>query len=117
MYLWNGEYLLAGVNARQATDSLQTIKYYADSWNRGTMYLQSVEVTAQKERTESATFYVSNSGDDSADGQTPETAWQTVERVNKEHFIPGDQIFLNAAENGKIRRCSRRETVQKRLGL
>ena len=70
----DGEYLLAGVNARQATDSLQTIKYYADSWNRGTMYLQSVEVTAQKERTESAAFYVSNSGDDSADGQTSETA-------------------------------------------
>lgn len=56
--------------------------------------MQSVEVTAQKERTESAAFYVSNSGDDSADGQTPETAWQTVERVNKEHFIPGDQILF-----------------------
>lgn len=90
----DGEYLLAGVNARQATDSLQTIKYYADSWNRGTMYLKSIEVTAQTERTESATFYVSNKGDDSADGQSPETAWKTLDRVNAEHFIPGDQILF-----------------------
>ena len=90
----DGEYLLAGVNARQAADSLQTIKYYADSWNRGTMYLKSVEVTAQTERTERTTFYVSNNGDDSADGQSPETAWKTLDRVNAEHFIPGDQILF-----------------------
>ena len=34
----DGEYILAGVNAREKTDNLQTIKYYADSWNRGTIY-------------------------------------------------------------------------------
>ena len=90
----DGEYVLAGVNAREKTDNLQTIKYYADSWNRGTIYLQSVKVTAEKERTESATFYVSNSGDDSADGQSPETAWQTLDRVNAEYFIPGDKILF-----------------------
>lgn len=90
----DGEYILAGVNARQAADSLQTIKYYADSWNRGIMYLKSIEVTAQTERTESTTFYVSNKGDDSADGQSPETAWKTLDRVNAEHFIPGDQILF-----------------------
>lgn len=90
----DGEYILAGVNARQAADSLQTIKYYADSWNRGTIYLKSVEVTAQTERTESTTFYVSNNGDDSANGQSPETAWKTLDRVNAEHFIPGDKILF-----------------------
>ena len=30
------------------------------------------------------TYYVSNSGDDNADGKTPETAWQTIDRVNKQ---------------------------------
>lgn len=90
----DGECLLAGANAREKTDNLQTIKYYADSWNRGTIYLQSVEVTAQKERTESAVFYVSNNGDDSADGQSEGTAWKTLDRVNEEHFIPGDRILF-----------------------
>ena len=92
----DGEYILAGVNAREKTDNLQTIKYYSDSWNRGTIYLQSVEVTAQKERTESAVFYVSNNGDDSADGQSEETAWKTLDRVNEEHFIPGDRILFES---------------------
>ena len=94
----DGEYILAGVNARQAADSLQTIKYYADSWNRGTIYLKSVEVTAQAERTESTTFYVSNDGDDSADGQSETTAWKTLDRVNTEHFIPGDQILFKCGD-------------------
>ena len=90
----DGEYILAGVNAREKTDNLQTIKYYADSWNRGTIYLQSVKVTAEKERTESAVFYVSNNGDDSADGQSPDTAWKALGRINAEHYIPGDQILF-----------------------
>lgn len=90
----DGEYELVGVNARQKTDNLKVLKYYADSWNTGTIYIKSVEVTAQKERTESTTFYVSNNGDDSNDGQSAESTWKTLDKVNSEHFIAGDKILF-----------------------
>lgn len=92
----NGEYLLAGAGARAKVDNLDKIKYYADSWNTGTIYLQSVKITAQAARTQSATFYVSNSGDDSADGMSEEMSWASIDRVNQEHFIPGDKILFQA---------------------
>lgn len=90
----DGEYILVGVNARAKATNLNKIKYYADSWNRGTLYMKSVKITGQTERTESTTFYVSNAGDDSADGQSEATAWATLDRVNQEHFIPGDKILF-----------------------
>ena len=90
----DGNYELVGDNAREKVDNLDQLKFYADSWNTGTIYIQSVDVTAQKERKESADFYVSDNGDDEADGQSPESAWKTIERVNQEHFIPGDQILF-----------------------
>ena len=37
---------------------------------------------------------MSNNGDDSADGQSPDTAWKTLDRINAEHYIPGDQILF-----------------------
>ncbi|MEE0409940.1 MAG: hypothetical protein UD759_04080, partial [Clostridia bacterium] len=40
------------------------------------------------------TYYVSNSGDDNADGKTPETAWQTIDRVNKQWLYPGDGVLF-----------------------
>jgi len=41
-----------------------------------------------------ATYYVSNSGNDSKAGTTPETAWQTISKVNQSKFAPGDQILF-----------------------
>lgn len=90
----DGEYLLAGAGARTKTDNLDKIKFYADSWNTGTMYIRSAEVTAQKERTESATFYISNNGNDANTGLSENQAWQSVLRANQEHFIPGDKILF-----------------------
>lgn len=85
--------------ARTVTDNLSQIKFYSDSWNRGTVYIKSVTVTAgneapNKPHTAAATYYVSNNGDDSADGKSPETAWKTIARVNQETFVPGDQILF-----------------------
>lgn len=88
----DGKYTLVGANARAKTDNLNRIKYYSDSWSTGTIYLKSVKVTAQKERTQASTFYISNSGDDTKDGQSEAAAWATIDRVNREHFIPGDVI-------------------------
>ncbi|MBP3571044.1 MAG: hypothetical protein J6M42_03715, partial [Clostridia bacterium] len=38
------------------------------------------------------TYYVSNGGDDTADGLTPETAWQTLSRVSDAELSYGDCI-------------------------
>ena len=38
------------------------------------------------------TYYVSNDGNDENDGKTPETSWKTIDRVNKEAFMPGDGV-------------------------
>ena len=37
-------------------------------------------------------YYVSNNGDDSADGRTPETAWKTVEKVNSVTLATGSYV-------------------------
>jgi parallel beta-helix repeat protein len=39
-------------------------------------------------------YYVSNSGNDSKEGTTQETAWRTISKVNNTKFAPGDQILF-----------------------
>ena len=39
-------------------------------------------------------FYLSPTGSDTADGTSPQTAWQTLSRSNKQTFRPGDQLLL-----------------------
>ncbi|OUD14191.1 right-handed parallel beta-helix repeat-containing protein [Thioflexithrix psekupsensis] len=43
--------------------------------------------------TYAGTYYLAQSGNDSNDGLSPQTAWQTVENLNKKSFQDGD-IFL-----------------------
>ena len=45
-----------------------------------------------------ATYYVSNSGNDSADGMSESTAWRTLEKINQQVFKPGDKILLKAGD-------------------
>jgi len=42
------------------------------------------------------TYYVSNEGDDKANGLSPETAWQTIERVNQnyDNYKEGDAVLF-----------------------
>jgi hypothetical protein len=51
-------------------------------------------------------YYVSNSGNDSHDGKTIHTAWQTLKNVNSQTFLPGDSILFERGgvwyENLKI---------------
>lgn len=44
------------------------------------------------------TYYISNSGNNNANGRTPETAWQTVSKVNMSSFSPGDSILFNRGD-------------------
>ena len=39
-------------------------------------------------------YYVSNSGNDSNDGKSPQTAWATIARVNSVSFNAGDGVFF-----------------------
>ena len=43
-----------------------------------------------------ATFYVSATGNDRADGRSPEHAWQTIRRVNRAQLNPGDYVLFQA---------------------
>src|SRR5205809_111882 len=59
-----------------------------------------------------ATFYVSPSGNDAANGQSEATAWKTVSKVNATTFNAGDTILfqrggewreaLNASTSGAV---------------
>jgi parallel beta-helix repeat protein len=44
-------------------------------------------------------YYVSNSGNDSNDGLTTATAWQTLSKVNSSTFIAGDSILLKRGDS------------------
>lgn len=43
-------------------------------------------------------YYVSNSGDDSNDGKSPDTAWKTLARLAKQKFSFGDAIFFKRGD-------------------
>ena len=85
--------------AREKTDNLQKIRFYQDWGSGGVIYLASVSVTASDTNpfaphTTPAKYYVSNSGNDSNDGKSPENAWATIDRVNRETFTAGDEILF-----------------------
>lgn len=52
-------------------------------------------------------YYVSNKGDDENDGLSPETAWATLDRVNKAPLEYGDAVFF---ERGGVWRDTTVET-------
>jgi hypothetical protein len=51
------------------------------------------------EGTPGAYFVDSTAGDDSATGDSPATAWQTLDRVNAEVFEPGDAICFRSGSS------------------
>jgi hypothetical protein len=50
-------------------------------------------------------YYVSPTGNDNNTGTSPQDAWQTIEKVNRVDFEPGDSIFFEGSQtfNGNIR--------------
>ncbi|MDR1212681.1 MAG: right-handed parallel beta-helix repeat-containing protein [Propionibacteriaceae bacterium] len=45
------------------------------------------------------TYYVSNQGDDEADGLSPQTAWRSLAQLNASTFAAGDSILLRAGDS------------------
>jgi len=43
-------------------------------------------------------YYVSNTGDDSNDGKSPECSWKTLDKVSKAHLLPGDGVFFKRGD-------------------
>ncbi|MBM6830050.1 hypothetical protein H9X85_09545 [Anaerotignum lactatifermentans] len=43
-------------------------------------------------------YYLSNDGDDSADGTSPETAWATIGRLNSAQLQKGDAVFFQRGD-------------------
>lgn len=45
-----------------------------------------------------ATYYVSSAGSDAADGKSPQSAWQTLDRVNAAALTPGDAVLFRRGD-------------------
>jgi hypothetical protein len=43
-------------------------------------------------------YFVNSGGNDSNSGRTPETAWKTLEKINKHDFSPGDSILFRGGD-------------------
>ncbi|HWR19485.1 MAG TPA: right-handed parallel beta-helix repeat-containing protein [Clostridia bacterium] len=76
-----------------ATDRVQTdedvaILHSADE-RREQILHSSTDVTVT-----GTSYYVSNSGNDSNDGKSPETPWATIDKVNNTDFKSGDSVFF-----------------------
>jgi hypothetical protein len=44
------------------------------------------------------TYYVSNAGNDDKSGTSPDDAWKTIDRVNRQAFSPGDGILFRRGD-------------------
>ena len=56
----------------------------------------TVNVTAAANTHVPTDYYLSNKGDDSNDGHSPETAWASFDKLQSVTFGPGDHIYLDA---------------------
>ncbi|MBN2613244.1 MAG: T9SS type A sorting domain-containing protein [Bacteroidales bacterium] len=43
-------------------------------------------------------FYLSNDGDNEANGNTPQTAWKDLSKFNSLNLLPGDSVFFRAGD-------------------
>lgn len=59
---------------------------------------QSILDTPTEITVTGTSYYVSNSGDDSNDGLSPETAWATVDKVTKTKLNSGDGVFFKRGD-------------------
>ena len=72
-------------------------------------FLESIDSLTQKRineilnakdciKIEGTVYYVSNSGDDDNDGKSPDTPWQSLDKVNDAELKPGDGVFFKRGD-------------------
>ena len=49
-------------------------------------------------RAENISYYVDTAGNDSADGRSEMSPWKTLNRVNRETFVPGGKLLFKAGQ-------------------
>lgn len=74
---------------KTAQDVLTDIRERADKRIAEIRQTPNLEVPASAERR-----YLSEKGDDAADGRTPKTAWRSIARLNKENLAPGTYVLF-----------------------
>lgn len=106
---YDGNDAQAGVNGITKVDSVTyTVEFTAiparEQDKTYTLYFiigdTSASANLTVETTAGVTFYVdATNGNDNNNGTSPESAWQSIEKVNNTTFLPGSQILLKAGES------------------
>lgn len=60
--------------------------------------ISEIRATKTEVHVSGTKYYVSESGNDTNDGKTPETAWKTMERVSSAKLSVGDGVFFKRGE-------------------
>jgi hypothetical protein len=106
----NGKMLFRGTHGQYTTNYL-TLEDSTSAAGSGTQfdYFANLTISTNDVSADSSiaqtntTYYVSPQGDDNNAGTSPETAWRTIDQVNKVSFRPGDQIlFQGGATFGEV---------------
>lgn len=66
--------------------------------------ISEIRATATEVAVTGTKYYVSNSGDDSNDGKSPESAWKTLDKVSEARLSGGDGVFFRRGDTfrGKL---------------
>lgn len=97
----NAQNYPAELKGYQVTVNAEVFKSLTDGTHTLTLLTTAgseieIPFTAQANDHVGTDYYLSNNGDDNADGHTPETAWKTFEKLATVEFGPGDHIYLDA---------------------
>jgi hypothetical protein len=97
----NGHALFTGSHGGRYTTNYVTLEDYTSPSDTGVQvdYFDNLTVSGNSQfgantAKPNTTYYVSPKGNDSNTGTSPQTAWRTITRVNRENFRPGDQVLF-----------------------
>ena len=62
------------------------------------LLLSSCGGASERQESGGRAYYISLEGDDSGPGTSPEKPWRTIQRINEQHFGPGDSILFRGGD-------------------